>query len=406
MADKQLSVAILSSNVGKNPEEKVVPFVFDEAHWMSQRKINVHIVRMSLESKEHVGEICFHGLERKYSIELIPFMLRHRNALPSGSLPIHPRSLLRLYLYGLSVSHVVDKDDIDVLHAEFAYPEGFVGLLAKSEEKSPLVVTLRGYDINTVSEIGYGIRLDRRLDKIVRKVLMLSDAIICVSSAIYREVHQMIGDERRLYLIHTGVDLRVFNPRNEGLEVREKLNAKDKFMILTNRHLNAVYGIQYLIRAARIVIDNNANALFVVMGCGPSLAELRSLVNDLDLNDNVKLIGAIPHLLIPKYLAACDLVVIPSLMDGLPVSGLEALASGKPLIGTNVGGLTDMIYDEVNGFLVPSKDPESLAKKILLLDRSEGLRSSMAFESRKLAEKKFDIDKNLEDVLSVYKSVA
>ena len=78
---------------------------------------------------------------------------------------------------------IIKKNNLDLIHAHFAYPEGFAGLIAKRETGKPLVVTLHGYDILKEPSVGYGLRLDRRLDSIIKKALRDADAVITASSA-------------------------------------------------------------------------------------------------------------------------------------------------------------------------------------------------------------------------------
>jgi glycosyltransferase involved in cell wall biosynthesis len=107
----------------------------------------------------------------------------------------------------------------------------------------------------------------------------------------------------------------------------------------------------------------------------------------------------------PAVNAMADLVVIPSLMEAVSLSALEAMASGKPVIATEVGGLPEIIKDEVTGLLVPPRDPTALADAIVRLHSDYSLRNSLASQGRALAVERYSWDFIAKKTLTFYRGL-
>lgn len=134
--NKDLSVAIISGAVGKSPEDITYSFVFDEAYRLAQREIEVHVIRSKIEEKFTSYGIRFHGIEKKIDIQAVNLFLRNIIDYPLIFLLRKPTSIYWKNLYASNVSKVTEKNNIDLIHAHFAYPEGLVGLLTKRKIKN------------------------------------------------------------------------------------------------------------------------------------------------------------------------------------------------------------------------------------------------------------------------------
>jgi len=408
---EKLSVAILSAAVGKSPQEIAYSFVFDEAYRLAQRGLNIHVIRGKFENDSKAYGIRFHGLKRKIYLNDLLLFFKNLKCYPPLALLRRPEIIGWENLYAREVSEVVKEFNIDLIHAHFAYPEGFVGLLAKISTKRPLIVTCHGYDINMVPEIGYGIRLNRKYDSLVRSVLESANAIICVSNRMKEEVKKIGIKDNRIFVIFNAVDLERFRPpeKHELDEInliRKYLKVKEKDLLILNaRNLKPVYGIEYLILAAKIVTSHVRNVKFIITGEGELKEKLIKMIKDLQLEGNVRLIGTIPRSLMPKLMQASSLYVNTSLADGMAPSMLEACATGLPIVSFDVGGANDVIDNGVNGFLVPPKDYRTLAEKIIYLIENIDIMKEMGVRSRKKAEEKFNINIRISKIMEVYHSV-
>ena len=123
------------------------------------------------------------------------------------------------------------------------------------------------------------------------------------------------------------------------------------------------------------------------------------------LKDKIILTGEIPYSKVPFYYAMSDITVIPSLQEAFGLVVSEAMACGKPVIGSNVGGIPDQIVDGYNGFLVQPRNSGEIADRILwLIDHPKKLKS-MGMNGRKIVEEKFDINKRIDKIVHLYEKL-
>jgi glycosyltransferase involved in cell wall biosynthesis len=406
---KGLSVVLISGSVGKTPEDITYSFVFDEAYRLAKRGVEVHVVRAKIEGESISYGIHFHGMRKKYDAQALNFLATNITCYSLISLLRNPKSIYFENLYALNVLKVVERNDISLIHAHFAYPEGLVGLLAKRKTKKPLIITCHGNDINLVPEIGYGIRLSRNYDDLVRRTLKNADAIICVSNNLRKEILKFGVNVEKVFVVFNAVDLEVFKPPekhelNDIKEIKKLFEVgKDDFLILNARHLRPVYGIEYLIYAAKIVAEHVKNVRFIIAGEGELKEKLNVMIQSIGLQKHVKLVGKIPKTLMPKLMRTSSLYVNTSLADGMSPSMLEACASGIPIVSFDVGGANDIIDDGINGFLVPPRDYRTLASKIIYLLQNPDILKKMCMMARRKAERQFNAENRVNIILSIYK---
>jgi D-inositol-3-phosphate glycosyltransferase len=127
--------------------------------------------------------------------------------------------------------------------------------------------------------------------------------------------------------------------------------------------------------------------LLLIVGDGDLRPQYESKVHELGLSDNVIFVGNAPDDELPAYYAASDVLVLPSedMSEGFGLTLLEANASGRPCIGSNTGGIPGVICDGYNGFLVPPKDPETLARRVIDMASNTNARQKMGVNGRKIA---------------------
>jgi L-malate glycosyltransferase len=402
---KKPSVAVISGTVGKSPDDIGYSFVFDEALAISKQGVNVHVIRSRYEKDFFSNGMHFHGLKRKFEPVSLSFFLRSLRTYPGLSFLWKPQGIYWETLYAVNACRAIERNEIDIIHAHFAYPEGFVGLLAKKRTGKPLIVTVHGYDILIESTIGYGERLNKRINKIVSSVLKNADAVIAASNATFNEVSKIIDRNDKVHLIPNGVDVQKFNPFINGCDIKEKLGIGADSMIFALRSHEPKYGLEYLIRAASVVKQDRADVTFVIGGDGPLRQYHEQLANKLNLRSKIIFTGRIPQEDAPFYYAASDIVVVPSLQEAFGLVATEAMASGKPVIGTNVGGIPDQVIHGNTGFLVNPRNPAEIAEKILWLVNNPLAAKNMGNNGRKVAEDKFDLKDRINRITSLYQQI-
>jgi len=399
------SVVVISGPVGKTPEDIPYSFVFDEAYRLAMRGIEVHIVRSKVEGELLSYRIHFHGIRRRLDPKALGLTLRNLPLYPPISLLRNPTSIYWENLYALNVTKVIEKNDADLIHAHFAYPEGLVGLLAKRRTGKPLIVTLHGYDILIEPSVGYGARLNKRVDVIIRRVLNVADAVVTASKATFNEASKIVNDGCKVHFIPNAIDVQRFNPSLDGSEIRKRLGIKGSIVVFTLRFHEPKYGLEYLIRAAPVVAKERKDVVFVIGGDGSLRRYHEQLAVKLGVKEKIIFTGKIPQSEVPYYYVMSNIVAVPSLQEAFGLVVSEALACGKPVIGTNVGGIPDQIIDGYNGFLVQPRNHKEIAEKILRLIGNPDEARRMGINGRKSVEKKFDMKDRVDRILALYKRV-
>jgi glycosyltransferase involved in cell wall biosynthesis len=177
------------------------------------------------------------------------------------------------------------------------------------------------------------------------------------------------------------------------------VRGRPEYVVLTPARLHAQKGHAYLIAAAVQVPD----ATFVLAGDGPLRGELEARARELGVADRVLFLGERTD--VPDLLAAADLVVLPSLFEGLPVSVLEAMAAERPVIATAIGGTDEAVAHERSGLLVPARDPEALASAIRRVRSDAVLSRRLAQAGRERVEREFSSAVTARQVMEIYDEV-
>jgi glycosyltransferase involved in cell wall biosynthesis len=186
-------------------------------------------------------------------------------------------------------------------------------------------------------------------------VARLVDRYIAVSHTMAAQLRACAIPARKVIVVHNGIEVERFDRPGDPHFRASLAGGSNRPLVLTLARLDWQKGLGYLVEAAAEVPE----AVFVVAGEGMERERLAAEVERLGLGERFRLLGHRSD--IAELLAACDVVVLPSLFEGLPVSILEAMAARKPVVATAVNGNDEAVVDGVTGLLVPAADPERLA---------------------------------------------
>jgi glycosyltransferase involved in cell wall biosynthesis len=219
-----------------------------------------------------------------------------------------------------------------------------------------------------------------------RKLRNGADALTAHCIAAKEFIIEELGVKREITVIHVGVDTDLFRPQQQG----RKYLTKGDFRILTVARLHRYKGLEYLVEAMEAIRKEIQKAHLYILGKGGEEQNLKSLVNKLQLDDAVTfLTKPVPNQEIPQLYAECDIYVQPSIVEPYGIAVVEAMACGKPVVGTKVGGMRDTVLDKETGFLVKPWNPAELAGRITML-RDDELRRELGARARARVEKGFD----------------
>jgi teichuronic acid biosynthesis glycosyltransferase TuaC len=252
----------------------------------------------------------------------------------------------------------------DLLDAHFVWPDGVgVSRLARAVGL-PYTITLRGWLYESMKH-------PRILSQCV-EALRGAAAVIALSSHLAETAVELGAPAQRMHVIPNGVDVGHFRPRDKA-DARRQLNLpEDRRLVVSVAHLGPRKGHRETIRALTSLPED---VQLVIVGGDPGRGhnqrELRGLIRELGLTGRVLLTGRQPYDRVPLYFNAADISVLASYREGCPNVVLESLASGTPVVASDVGSVSEMIEHGRNGRIVPPRQVEPLADAIgQLLDRS------------------------------------
>jgi len=301
------------------------------------------------------------------------------------------RSNIRFFgtlLFWLKIFYHLKKIKSDIIHIQTIGIETPTFFLFKKLLRKPCVIWGRGSDVY----VPWMFR-----EQISKFVLKNADAVIALTEDMKKKMKKIY--DRDISVIPNGIDLSKVECLSKE-DVRLNLGVKnDKKIILFVGALHPVKGLTYLVEAMKIIRDKNKQLILV--GDGKERDHLKDLVKKYGLEKCVIFIGKVPNDKVFKYMMASDVFVLPSLSEGFPNVVLEAMASGLPIVATNVGGLSEIVKDGENGFLVDPKNPEQIAEKINLFLEDEKFRERISKNSKNKA-KEYSWESIIERLEKIY----
>ncbi len=292
-----------------------------------------------------------------------------------------------------SFMHIIQREQPSVFHAHLSWPLACKwGLAAAVLGRIPAVVATE--QLYVEAPYTYAARLQQRL------IATGVGCYISVSKYIGRKLTSVFRiPAGKIRVIPNSVPEAMF-PSSCARGLPEALSHfRGRPIIMTVARLHKQKGLGYLLRAATLVPE----AAFVLAGDGPEKTDLQMQASSLGLSDRVVFAGYLTD--IPNWLAGCDLFVLPSFYEGLPLSLLEAMAAGKPVVATDIPGNNEVIKQGKTGWLVPPGDAEALAKGIRTILANPKMASRLAQAGQDLVRREFTEDCIVHQVTQVYEEL-
>ncbi|MEC1536327.1 N-acetyl-alpha-D-glucosaminyl L-malate synthase BshA [Bacillus sonorensis] len=263
------------------------------------------------------------------------------------------------------MAEVAKREQLDILHAHYAVPHAVSAFLAKQMLGGDIktVTTLHGTDITV---LGY----DPSLKDLIKFAIESSDRVTAVSSALAAQTYDLIKPNKKIDTIYNFVDERVYIKQDQHVLKEQYGISADEKVIIHVSNFRRVKRVQDVIHVfSRIVSQMKAKLLLV--GDGPEMSVICQLVRQLGLEDNVLFLGKQDS--VEELYAISDLKLLLSEKESFGLVLLEAMACGVPCIGTNIGGIPEVIKDGISGFLVNVGDVDDAAEKSLQLLTDDAL---------------------------------
>jgi glycosyltransferase involved in cell wall biosynthesis len=311
----------------------------------------------------------------------------------------HVKNIRLLSYVPLAVKKGIEvAKDADVLHANLGFSAGFAAALVKKATGKPLVITVQGGDLGDYAETTG--KFGGAVVPLIRWGLKNADVVHAISN--HTAILARKLGAKRVEIAPLGIDPAKFNTRLNSSGVIKKYGLRGNPLIVSVSRLSPKNGLVYLIKAMPAVLKAAPNARLVIAGEGEQLGELKQLITSLGLWSSVQLLGKVPHSDVPYLTRAADIFVRTSIDEGFGVAFVEALACGVPAIGTDVGGIPDIIRNNETGILVKPKESEGISKAILRLHRDKKLGTKVIRNGLKEVKERFLWDEITNKILGMY----
>lgn len=282
-----------------------------------------------------------------------------------------PLLLLSEYFYA---KKIVKKERIDIIHAHWIIPQGLIAAIIKKLYNIPFISTAHAGDVFPIK---------KNILKAFAGFAIKNSSCITANSSFTKNAILEICDSKNIDVIPMGVDLNEFSPGKKDAKLRMKFGIKGKLILFVGR-LAEKKGVEYLVRAMPSVLKSLPGSKLIIVGDGPEMKNLARLAGSLNLENYIVFAGKLSSAELPKFYAAADVFVGPSIVtkkgdtEGLGIVFLEAMASGTSVIGSNVGGIPDIIKHNKTGILVEQKNAGQLASAIVNLLKNKKLQRKLA----------------------------
>jgi len=300
------------------------------------------------------------------------------------------------------IFRVIKKNSPLIVHTHSS-KAGFLGRLAAKLAGIPIIVhTPHGHVF-----FGYFGPLKTKVFIILEKLASrITDKIVALTNREKEDhVRLRIANDDKFIVIHSGVELKTFKefPFNEKQYFKKELGIPENFLVVgTIGRLVPVKGPEFLIEAAKYIIPKYPNTYFLFSGDGHLKQNLEEKASVLGIKNNIIFLGWRDD--IAEIISVYDVFVLPSLNEGMGRVLVEAMALGKPIVASNVGGIPDLVTHGKNGFLVPPKDPEELAKYIQILLEDGERREKMGLAGKDMV-KNFSSEIMVDRIAELYKEL-
>lgn len=289
------------------------------------------------------------------------------------------------------VKSLIKEINPDIVHSHYATSYGMLGTLSGFH---PFIISVWGSDVFIFPKKSFIHK------NILKYNLKKADKILSTSYAMARET--ALYTDKDIEVTPFGIDLDKFKPM-----VVESLFDEKDIVIGTIKSLEPEYGIEFLIKAFKIVFEKNKNLSLklLIVGGGSLEKELKQLVADLGLSKHTVFTGRVPYEDIPRYHNMIDVPVFVSNSESFGVAVIEASACEKPVVVSDVGGLPEVVENNVTGIVVPPKNERETAKAIEKLVLDKLLREKMGKAGRERVKKLYNWENNVKQMIDIYKGV-
>lgn len=318
-------------------------------------------------------------------------------------------------MMNLYLGHMQKTHNIDFWHVTMGYPTGcaMVHYAEKSKNNVQYLIRCAGEDIQKQPDIGYGLRLDPKFDKIISHYLSQAQRLIAITPSVFNEYKALNIPDDRIYNIPNGVALDRFKTEIDRASIRKKYGiGEDETLILCVGRNHPKKNYKTLIQSAKHLKENGVKN-FKILCIGSGCDNLKDQIDNLGIQDHVIVINGMNKpdkdniaLPVPELIEAykiADIFAFPSLTETFGIAIVEAMAAGLPVIVGNSEGCRDIVERGKWGMMCDPNDAKDLADKIKFLIEDKDLRAEYVQKSNQRAED-FNWDTITKRYVEIYNS--
>ena len=394
---------VLTSTFPRWKDDTTPSFVYELSNRLAEKGNKIIVLAPHAENslrQEDIGHVDVHRFRYFYPVKF------EKLAYGAGIIPNFKRSFAAklnvpffLLAEYFSAKYLIEKEGPNVIHAHWLIPQGIIGAMLKNK-KTKLIVTVHGSDLFPLKNFVF--------KALQRKVLKKADFCTVNSQATAYEIVRRFPEyQDKIRIIPMGVDTKLFSPKNVKSKFRQHKNRK---IILFAGRLNEQKGVEYLIKSMAIVNQKIKNAKLLIIGQGEYRNKMQKLANSLNLS-NVEFLGPIPHKNLVDYYNLTDVFVLPAVTSKIGTEGqglvlLEAMSCGKPVIGTDTGGIRFIIKNNENGLLARERDENDLAENIVKVLSNNKLKQKLSNNGIQFVKDNYSWNRIVKKFNRLYKELA
>lgn len=332
------------------------------------------------------GELA--PLLEKANIPVLPVDFKSRNSV---------QAVWQLY------SHI-RAHSFDIVNSQGGRADFYTRIAGRMAQNKGIISTVamlvEAYDVIFPKRVIYS-ALDRFSERFADHFVVVSERL----QSVLHETHHIPKD--KITKIYNGIELSEYCPN--GVEpaaglIRKEFDIEDGSPLLVSvGRLVWQKGFEYFLRSAPLIFNAQPQARILIVGEGLLRDELAKQAKELGIDGQIIFTGFRKD--VKTLLAAADLFVAPSLLEGFPMVTLEAMAMAKPIVATNIDGISEQIEDGKEGILVPPRDPTALAEAILSLMQDKTRAAKLGAAARQRTEKCFSVESIVTQTEQVYLSL-
>jgi glycosyltransferase involved in cell wall biosynthesis len=284
------------------------------------------------------------------------------------------------------IKSIIEKENVDIVNTHSSVDSWVGGVAAKMSRQKPIIIRTR----HISTPIGKSV-----LSYFIYQII--NDAIITTGEAIRRRMIRENGfKEQMIFSFPSAVDLGVFDPGGTVPSL-----STSGFSIGTISVLRSWKGHLYLLESVPEILRHVKDAFFYFVGDGPQRSKIEAVIKENSLGDRVFMLGHRDN--VAGIMKSLNVLVHPSYSsEGVAQTILQGLAMGKPVIASDCGAASEVIIDGKTGFLIPPKDPEAIARKVVELYRNPTLGIRLGENGRQLVQAKYSLERMVDGIEELY----